>query len=706
VNKVFVLVAFVSFVAWGQTFPVDRLEIVGNENVSTAEILAKLPFKVGDTVDREKVLAGAKALEDMGYFAQVTPEVTVEEGKVVVRYRVVEYPKVKEIVIEGVSPEPKGGRTLWSWIQVWIGQILGPSQMYENRVREILADHGVKTGQILNTKKLEEGLKAVLDEYQKKDIATVQVSQVIPGETLVIRFTELPVVANEVRGLVTVPVEEALKLIDVPVGEVGRISRIQESLSKLSRSVYFSQVKVSPEVVPEGVKLVWDLVERKLLQEPTPLQGIRVVGVTILPPDRVQALLGPLPQGNVSNLDVLRALSGLYNYYRREGYFLVDFLGKTVENGVLVVEVREGKLGRVEIKGATRTADWVILRVLGLRPGQILTEARLTVARQNLMSLGYFSDVTLNPSWADDEVLLTVEVKELEKLGSIQGSVSLSPETGGIVGNLSYSQKNLFGTAQDLSLTYSRGLAGSTEATWNLNYTGRSFPVFSTVSLGFYRKEEESRRTLGGNLQVAYPLADYLNLTLGFTSEASVKLPSEPLPPRNALSLGLVYDSRDNPFFPRNGQRTEATAEKAGTFAPGVEYLSLRLGTSRFWPLDLGDYRCALATRAMLQWGYDLPQDYWFTLGGVDSVRGAKKLSTDRLALINTEFRVELAQGAWFAPFFDFGVDLRTGTVKMAPGLEVAVNLGGMFVRISASWPNDREPTWVPAFEFGMSPMF
>ena len=705
-NKVLVFVAVLSFVAWAQTFPVDRLEIVGNVNVPTAEILAKLPFKVGDTVDREKVLAGAKALEDMGYFAQVTPEVTVEESRVVVRYRVVEYPKVKEIVIEGVAPEPKGGRTLWSWIQVWVGQILGPSQMYENRVREILADHGIKAGQILNAKKLEEGLRAVLDEYQKKDIATVQVSQVIPGETLVIRFAELPVVANEVRGLVTVPVDEALKLIDVPVGEVGRISRIQETLSKLSRSVYFSQAKVSPEVVAEGVKLVWDLVERKVLPEPIPLQGIRVVGVTILPPDRVQALLGSFPQGNVSNLDVLRALSGLYNHYRREGYFLVDFLGKTVENGVLVVEVREGKLGRVEIKGATRTADWVILRVLGLRPGQILTEARLTVARQNLMSLGYFSDVTLTPTWADDEILLTVEVKELDKLGSIQGSVSLSPETGGIVGNLSYSQKNLFGTAQDLSFTYSRGLMGSTEATWNLNYTGRSFPVFTTVSLRLYRKEEESRRTLGGSLQVAYPLADYLNLTLGFTSETSVKLPSEPLPPRNALSLGLVYDSRDSPFFPRNGQRTEVTAEKAGTFAPGVEYVSLRLGTSRFRPLDLGDYRCALAARAMLQLGYDLPQDYWFTLGGVDSVRGAKKLSTDRLALINTEFRVELAQGAWFAPFFDFGADLRTSTVKMAPGLEVAVYLGGMFVRISVSWPNDREPTWVPAFEFGMSPMF
>jgi len=87
-------------------------------------------------------------------------------------------------------------------------------------------------------------------------------------------------------------------------------------------------------------------------------------------------------------------------------------------------------------------------------------------------------------------------------------------------------------------------------------------------------------------------------------------------------------------------------------------------------------------------------------------VRGAKKSQTDRLALLNAEFRIELAQGAWFAPFLDLGWDLRTSAMKMAPGFEVAVNLGGMFVRIAASWPNDREPTWVPAFEFGMSPMF
>lgn len=696
----------IGFLSAAQTFPVDRVEILGNANVSTKDILSKLDFKVGDVIDREKVLQGKKAIEDMGYFAQVTPEVTLEEGKVVVRYQVVEYPKLEEITILGVPAEPQGGKTLWSWIQVWLSQLLNPPQVYEKRVREILAEHEVKPGQVLNMKKLEEGLRAVLDEYQKKDIGTVQVKEVLPGKNLVIRMEELPVVGHEVRGLISVPEQEVLNLISVPVGEVGRISKIQESLTRLSRSVYFSQAKVTPEVVADGVKLVWEIQERVVLREPQVLTGLAVEGATVVPAERVPTLIGPLPKTTATNAHVLSALRGLYDYYRREGYFLVDFVGEGVENGVLRVRVREGRLGRIEVKGATRTADWVILRVVGLRAGQILTEARLTVARQSLMALGYFSDVILTPTWAGEEILLTVEVKELDKLGSIQGSVSLSPESGGLVGNLSYAQKNLFGTAQDLSLTLSRGLGEVKDTTWTLSYVGRSFPVFTQVQLDLYRKEEESRLVLGGGLQVAYPMADYLNLTLGFTSEVTTKLPDEPLPPRNAITIGLVYDDRDSPFFPRNGQKGQISLEKAGTFAPGVEYLSARLELSRFWPWDLGDYRCAFAVRALLRVGWDLPTDYWFSLGGVDSVRGAKKITTDRLALINAELRLELAQGAWFAPFLDLGLDLRTGSAKVAPGLEVAVNFGGMFVRLSASWPSDREPTWVPAFEFGMSPMF
>ncbi|MCS7240143.1 MAG: hypothetical protein NZ651_02715, partial [Candidatus Bipolaricaulota bacterium] len=400
----------VGLLASAQTFPVDRLEILGNTNIPTKEILSKLDFKVGDVIDREKVLQGKKAIEDMGYFAQVTPEVTLEDGAVVVRYQVVEYPKIEELTILGVPSEPRGGKTLWSWIQVWLSQLFNPPQVYDKRVREILAEHDVKPGQVLNMKKLEDGLRAVLDEYQKKDIGTVRVKEVIPGKNLVVHFEALPVVAHEVRGLSTVPVQEVLNLIAVPVGEVGRISQIQESLLRLTRSVYFSQAKVTPELLANGVKLVWEVEERLILPQPQIISGLAIEGTSVVPAERVPSLIGPLPQTNVTNAQVLSALRGLYDYYRREGYFLVDFVGEGVKNGVLRVRVREGKLGRIEVKGATRTADWVILRVLGLKVGQLLTEARLTVARQSLMALGYFNDVILTPTWAGEEVLLTVEV--------------------------------------------------------------------------------------------------------------------------------------------------------------------------------------------------------------------------------------------------------------------------------------------------------
>jgi outer membrane protein assembly factor BamA len=131
----FFALGFLGVLAWAQTFPVERLEIVGNTNVPTHEILGKLGFKEGDVVDREKVLAGAKALEEMGYFAQVTPEVSLEAGKVVVRYRLVEYPKIEEVIILGVPAEPRGGKTLWSWIQIWLSQLLNPPRVYAERVR-------------------------------------------------------------------------------------------------------------------------------------------------------------------------------------------------------------------------------------------------------------------------------------------------------------------------------------------------------------------------------------------------------------------------------------------------------------------------------------------------------------------------------------------------------------------------------------------
>lgn len=707
---VVLLVAGWAAVVMAQDFTVGRIEVVGNVHLSTAEILSVVKFSVGQQVTRDEVLAAVQAVQKLGYFVQVTPELAFDGDLVVVRFRVVEYPKIERITFEGLPPAPRGRGTLWSWIQ----EVLrGGNRPTETRLREILTDKGVKTGTVLNQAKIEAALTALADEYRKLDWATIQIQPDLRGNELVFIVEEFVIVGHRFTGLSTIPEEEAQKLVVVPVGEVGRISHIQETLSGLGRSVFFVSGGVEAEMGDGGIRLIWNLQERVLLPVPTVLTGIELVGVTAFPPERVQTRVGSLPNREATNYDVLRALGPVYDYYRREGFFMVDFVSEGMAGGRLQVRVKEGRVARIEVSEDTRTAGWVIERVVGLPPGQFLTEGRFVAGRQALMALGYFQDVVLEPRWVADDLVLKITVTDIEKLGSIGGNLAFSPQDQGIVGNLTYSQKNVLGRAFDLDVSLDKGLTSGGSTTWSLGFRSHSFPVFDLVSVEFYRRqsgEDPVTVTLGGGASVAYPLAPYLKLSVGLSSEQAWELPEWTiLDPRTSVDVGVVYDDRDSPFFPRTGGRGRVSVEKAGTFAPGVEYLTLKPEMARFAPLDLplvfGETRAVFAWRALVRWGWDLPERYQFSLGGVDTVRGAKAVRTDRYGLLNSEFRVEIAQGSWIALFGDFGATW-DGTVKSSLGIEVAASVAGMFVRLAVAWPNDREPTWVPAFEFGMSPMF
>jgi len=693
-----------------QEFTVGRIEVAGNTHVPTEQILTAVRFEVGQTVTRDQVLAAVQAIQKLGYFTHVAPELTFDRDLVVVRFRVVEYPKIERITFEGLPPAPTGRGTLLSWFQ---DALRGADKPSETKLREILTDEGVTTGAVLNQVKLESALATLIEEYQNMDWATIQIVPDLRRSELVFVVQELRIGGHRFRGLSTIPEEEARRLVTVPVGEVGRISHIQATLGAFGRSVFFASGKVGAEMGEGGVWLVWDLVERMLLPTPTQLAGVSISGVTAFPLDRLEARLGTLPSGPSTNYDVLRALAPVYDYYRREGLFMADFVSEGVADGRLRVLIKEGRVARIEVGEETRTAGWVIERVLGVPLGQLLTEGRLATGRQALMALGYFQDVVLEPRWAADELVLRVTVTDVATLGSIGGSFAFSPQDRGIVGNLTYNQKNVLGRAIDLALSLDKGLTGTGATTWSLSFRSHSFPVFDVVSLDFYRREEGSDPatiTLGGGATVAYPLAPHLDLSVGVSSEQAWELPEgSPLDPKTSVEVGLAHDDRDSPFFPRTGGKGRVSVEKAGTFAPGVEYLTLQGDLAQFAPVDLPlllrETRAALAWRVMGRWGWDLPERYRFTLGGVDTVRGAQGVQTDRHGLLNAEFRIEVAQGSWLALFGDFGATW-DGTVKTSLGVELAASVAGMFVRLALAWPNDRDPTWVPAFEFGMSPMF
>ncbi len=705
-----ILAVVVCWIALGlaqESLPLLRVDVEGNDRISQREIIAATGLEEGDPVDASRLRRAAQSVEQMGYFARVVPDMSVEAEHIVAKFTVVEYPVMERITLLGL-PEIATG-TLWAALRSWLTE---PPRVPESRIRSILRDHDIRPGNVLNAVQLRKALEKILEAYQERDVVTVQIGQVTPGEELIIEIQELPVLGNRVSGLRTVPEEEALRRIEVPIGELGRRSQIQASLVALMRLGYFDMVDVVPEQGEAGVWLHWKLEERSFLTEPTDLARIELVGVEALPEEQVLGRLGDLQPGEVGNFQVLQALGPVYEYYSREGYFLVRMVGEVVED-VLQVRVHEGRLGDTAVEGNTRTADQVILRVLGLRDGEVLTEARLAQARQGLMALGYFSDVQVDPKWdeEDDAVALTVRVKELERLGHIRGAMSYSPQEKGIVGNVEYAQKNILGTAQDVSLSLARGLSETGSTTWSLGYTGYAFPVFNMVKGDLYRRESGGRLTFGGEATLSYPLAPYWSLRTTVLTERSWSVQDmTPLQPRTAVRAGVTYSDRDSPVFPRRGHHMSFSVEKAGTFAPGAEYLMVRGDLTRYWPVDVDTWvwegRAALAQRVMVRGGWDLPSGFRFSLGGVDSVRGAQSTTVSGMALVNTELRFELAQGFTLAAFWDVGTALTKPVGKSSVGAELSAQIAGMFVRLIMAWPDDRDPSWVPMFEFAMSPMF
>ena len=705
-------------------FVVSGVKAEGNVTVMAKKVLEVVPFKTGDSVEEGDLRAASQAVFDLGYFAQVIP--TVEEGGVVV-FHVTENPVVKSITITGnVSEEP----TEILGITLFRSRI-----MRTDKIRRLLRENGTRVDKVLNIASLKKGLQAVIDAYDEKGYALIGIGEVLPGADLKVEIVEAHIAENVITGLVTVPESVAREMITLPTEGCIKKAAVQEVIGRLRAAVYFSGVDLVPQEgpTPNSVRLVWTLTERRLVDAPVEVSETDLVGVSCFPLGLAQSSLGEIPSGPIDNYQLLQVVQGLHDLYWRTGYSMVRYVVEGIDGARLRLRVEEGVVGEIALSGNTLTKSYVIEKVLDLGKGDVLNRVQLGVAYQRLMALGYFGSVDMVPEWAGDRVKVSVAVAEAESLGGVNGSLAYSPESGGIVGKMDLHYRNIFGTGQDLSLSYSRGLLEDTTDTWDIAYSTVSyFRAFSRVGFDLYRKSEEkevdasqaseaenekelrSFLTLGGQAQVSYPSQNYADLDLSYRHEIVRQGDMGEWEPLDSVTVGLHYDDVNNPRFPTLGSRRNISLEKAGGFAPGVEFTKFRLSYARYTPLRLElpyleDRDQVLAARAVLGWGVDVPASQTYEFGGDTTVRGAESSQATRLCYGNVEYRVSLTEGLTATLFLDGGLDLSGGGPsegKGSCGLELGVEAAGMYVRLDAAWVLGPEMSPVPTFTFGFGPMF
>ena len=124
-----------------------------------------------------------------------------------------------------------------------------------------------------------------------------------------------------------------------------------------------------------------------------------------------------------NNLTYSETTLDVSSLYMDDGYlfFHVDPVETRVENDSIDLEIRlnEGKQARisnVSLKGNTKTNDFVVIREMYSRPGQLFSRSDVTRTVRELATLGFFNQESIapdvKPNYADNTVDIEYQVEE------------------------------------------------------------------------------------------------------------------------------------------------------------------------------------------------------------------------------------------------------------------------------------------------------
>jgi outer membrane protein insertion porin family len=255
--------------------------------------------------------------------------------------------------------------------------------------------------------------------------------------------------------------------------------------------------------------------------------------------------------GDVYNAeDVERTLSGVTNQVARQGYPFAqvrptgqrDPATHTVALGFVVEDGPRVYVERINIRGNTRTRDYVIRRELDITEGDAYNRVLTDRAERRLNGLGFFKKVRFSnePGSAADRVVINIDVED-QPTGSFSVAGGYSTQDG-IIGEVSVSESNFLGRGQYVRVAgtagqYARGVDFSFTEPYFLGY--RLAAGFDA----FYKYSDQTRYSryettvYGGQLRVGLPITEEFGITLRYSLyNTELKVPNTIRRPYNDCS--------------------------------------------------------------------------------------------------------------------------------------------------------------------------
>ncbi len=520
----------------------------------------------------------------------------------------------------------------------------------------------------------------------------------------------------------------------------------QEGLAKDLHAIYGLgwYYDLQPEFikVPEGVQLVYHVLENPVYKQ------LEVEGNTKISDSEIEKILD-LPKDEIINIkDVNIKVQRLEAEYNKQGYILARVADiRMLPDGTLLLLVNEGIVEDFKVKGNVKTKDYVITREMKLKKGEPFNAKDARRSMQRIYNLGYFEDVNikLNPGQEPNGVEIEITVVEMNT-GTFGIGAGYS-NADGFIGMVSVGDRNFRGTGDSVNVRWEFG--GEDEKNYEFTYvkpwiddkeTKATLMLYDVTNeyadydinaneIARYDKKRRgqeltfSRRTDNEFISNYVTLKNRDDIYKGEAdgyegdndqyyeeqfnnnplNKPEYNYPKTPEERRDenfgvtrSITLGRVFDSRDNIYDPHEGKRIGYSVEWAGLggdfdftkFTADWRYY-YRAGGESVWALNLG-----------AGWADgDMPLSQRFSMGGSDTLRGYEddQFRGNSMLKATLEYRfpiIKKVQGvlftdngyAWDKRFED---DFDLGLIKNSVGAGLRINSPLGPVKLDYGWGDD-----------------
>lgn len=555
---------------------VRRIMVSGNQRIDSTTILSYLPIQPGDTVDAAVLDLGVRTLYRTELFSNV--QIGLQpNGDLLIE--VAENPVINQVVFEGNSA------------------------INEDKLREEVR---VRPRSVFTRARIQADVQRIVELYR----VSGRISATVTPQIVELDQNRVDLIFNIDEGASTgirsinFLGNEAFSdndLRDVMVTEVSRWWRFFSSNDNYDPNrLEYDREQLRRFYTNRGY---YDFRIVSAVAELSPNQRDFAVTITVdegrqydfgeltvetendrLNPEFLRALL-PIRAGEQYQSDKIeQAVDALTFAAGSAGYAFVDIRpiqrpNRETGRVDVVFQVREGQrvyVERIDIVGNTRTIDPVIRREMLLAEGDAFNQVLIDRSRNNLRSLQFFRDVTVEelPGSAPDRTVLQVQVEE-QPTGELSLGAGFSSVDAFIV-DVGVSERNFRGRGQSLVARLSLGsLRQNVQfAFTEPKFLGRDIRAGLDLYHSRYNFSRDSNyefQSTGGSVRLGWPINPYTFLSTRYTLRSdTVVVPDSYCDPVNPVgsralceqvgdyltsSAGytLFVDRRNDPLRPTRG---------------------------------------------------------------------------------------------------------------------------------------------------------